>query len=112
MCIIYYVFFNCMYSCVCIYTLSADAFRGQKMMLNSLKLVIYAAINDPTWVVDAELSSSGKTASTHYLQANSPSLKIKSLRDTGGNISQKITNIPILYSVITSLRNEGKLKAF
>lgn len=112
MCIIYDVFFNCMYSCVCIYTLSGDAFRGQKMMLNSLKLVIYAAINGPIRVVEAELSSSGKTANTHYHQANSPLFNIQSLRDTGGNISQNITNIPSQYSVIPSLRNEGKLKAF
>lgn len=112
MCAIYDVFFNCMYSCVCIYKLSGDAFRGQKMMLNSLKLVIYAAINGPIRVVEAELSSSGKTANTHYHQANSPLFNIQSLRDTEGNISQNITNISSQYSVIPSLRNEGKLKTF
>lgn len=110
--IIYDVFFNYMYSCVCICTLSVDAFRGQKMMLNSPKLLMYAATNGPVGVVEVELCSSGKTASTHYHQVNSPLFKIQSHKDTGGNISQNITNISILYSVITSLRNEGKLKAF
>lgn len=99
-----------MYSWACIYTLSADAFRGQKMMLNSLKLLMYAATNGPIGVVEVELRSSGKTASTHYHRVNSPLFKIQSHKDKGGNISQNITNISILYSEITSLRNEGKLK--
>lgn len=46
MCIIYNIF-NDTYLCVGMYTLSAEAFRGQKMVSYNLKLVLYAAINCP-----------------------------------------------------------------